>query len=485
MPITDLVRTPAQNPYQSRLVELLDGMRQQQPLSLMDIASMGFRASREGTSLGEQIDNRNAIQADQQQQEFSNTLAMAQQMADQGDPNATGVLDSFKYFTDGMDANQRATAWAALEALPYDVNASNAYSAISQVLRDNNLGAAPAETPVQWTVENGGTVETWGYEADGKTPKLIATSPKYKPDAPAGPTTPSLQNFTNPETGATITIDTNDAAAVQQVTSQGFVMAGTADMPGGGGGGPFEGTAMDAQLMNYLLDPNHDPGSAEYLAAYNSLAAPRVSFDPLTGQTVTINPDMSAYRAPSGGTTVTQSGDSGGISVDQVTAPRYTPDQFTVATFAERIHDANQIISNLEQAALSQADASLSGVPVVGNYLIPAEYQQVLQAQQDFINALLRRESGSAISDAEFANARAQYFPQPGDSPEVLAQKKANRDTVMRGLARASGGAYTLPTESSAPLPDGVPAGAVRIGTTPEGKGVWAVPGSSEAYVED
>lgn len=70
------------------------------------------------------------------------------------------------------------------------------------------------------------------------------------------------------------------------------------------------------------------------------------------------------------------------------------------------------------------------------------EYQQYDQAQRDFINAQLRRESGAAISESEFANARKQYFPQPGDSDEVKQQKAANRRAAVEAMGRESGPSY-------------------------------------------
>jgi predicted amino acid-binding ACT domain protein len=63
------------------------------------------------------------------------------------------------------------------------------------------------------------------------------------------------------------------------------------------------------------------------------------------------------------------------------------------------------------------------------------QQQQVEQAQRDFVNAVLRQESGAAISQSEFDNARKQYFPQPGDSPDVVLQKKRNREQAITGFA--------------------------------------------------
>jgi len=74
----------------------------------------------------------------------------------------------------------------------------------------------------------------------------------------------------------------------------------------------------------------------------------------------------------------------------------------------------------------------------------PAQ-QQVEQAEDNFINAVLRRESGATIRDDEFIRARNQYFPRPGDSPEVIAQKKRNRLTTIEGMRVGAGpGGYLI-----------------------------------------
>lgn len=85
-------------------------------------------------------------------------------------------------------------------------------------------------------------------------------------------------------------------------------------------------------------------------------------------------------------------------------------------------------------------------VPFVGdslgtmlNWTQSPEQQQVEQSQRDFINAVLRRESGAAIAPSEFDNARKQYFPQPGDSPEVIAQKAQNRETSISAMKAGAG----------------------------------------------
>jgi hypothetical protein len=60
--------------------------------------------------------------------------------------------------------------------------------------------------------------------------------------------------------------------------------------------------------------------------------------------------------------------------------------------------------------------------------------QQLDQAKRDFVNAVLRRESGAVIADSEFDNADKQYFPQVGDSKDVIEQKARNRAVAIEGM---------------------------------------------------
>ena len=68
-----------------------------------------------------------------------------------------------------------------------------------------------------------------------------------------------------------------------------------------------------------------------------------------------------------------------------------------------------------------------------------SERQQFEQAQRNFVNSILRRESGAVISPSEFENASLQYFPQPGDGTEVIAQKETNRRRTVSNLMREGG----------------------------------------------
>jgi hypothetical protein len=117
------------------------------------------------------------------------------------------------------------------------------------------------------------------------------------------------------------------------------------------------------------------------------------------------------------------------------------------AGFADRMALSNAILSDpkITQESMSLTQRGAGQIPIAGNFLTSKEFKSADQAKRDFINAILRRESGAVIADSEFANADLQYFPQPGDTPEVLAQKAANREAAIQGVKRSAGPAYIAP----------------------------------------
>lgn len=111
---------------------------------------------------------------------------------------------------------------------------------------------------------------------------------------------------------------------------------------------------------------------------------------------------------------------------------KLTDSQSNALAFGGRMQASNQILSKTEMEGTQLGQSLLEQVPVAGNYLLSPEYQQYSQAKRNFINAVLRKESGAAIAESEFTNADKQYFPQPGDSPEVIQQKRENRELATQ-----------------------------------------------------
>lgn len=131
-----------------------------------------------------------------------------------------------------------------------------------------------------------------------------------------------------------------------------------------------------------------------------------------------------------------------------LTAPKLTEDQAKSGGFADRAAEGDAILNDpaVYGAGMNISEQGKARVPIVGNFLVTSDYQKYDQAARNFINATLRRDSGAAISDGEWDNARKQYLPQPGDSEAVLKQKAANRQTVIGSLGRSAGPSYKAPT---------------------------------------
>ena len=134
--------------------------------------------------------------------------------------------------------------------------------------------------------------------------------------------------------------------------------------------------------------------------------------------------------------------------------PKLTEGQAKAFMFGNRALEADRIISGMVDKngeptyspMAINAKESASNVPFVGgalgyvaNKAIGENEQKVEQAQRDFINAVLRQESGAVINPEEFNNARKQYFPQPGDSKAVIEQKARNRQRAIEGFKVGAG----------------------------------------------
>jgi hypothetical protein len=136
---------------------------------------------------------------------------------------------------------------------------------------------------------------------------------------------------------------------------------------------------------------------------------------------------------------------SGGPA-DPSAAKRAAPTEFQgkSATFGARALEADKILNQLGTDFSPMginSKAAMARTPLVGgaleygaNLALSDNSQKAEQAQRDFVNAVLRQESGAAISASEFDNARKQYFPQPGDSPAVITQKARNRQIAIEGF---------------------------------------------------
>lgn len=229
----------------------------------------------------------------------------------------------------------------------------------------------------------------------------------------------------------------------------------------------------------------YDPNSKEWISAPNrGTKPPNVVelFDEQTGQPykATWNADSGTYERvggvkarsgmqlttnPDGTVTLTEGSIGSGM-------PKLTEAEGRNSGFYGRTVKAHEIITKLEDQGTQLGTTLKEGVGIGGNYMMTAEQQMYTQAKRDFVNAILRRESGAVISPTEFDSAEKQYFPQPGEGPEVVAQKRAARETAIRGLEISSGQGAQFATQ-----PTGVPGPPAPAAQTPGSYRILGVEG--------
>jgi hypothetical protein len=79
---------------------------------------------------------------------------------------------------------------------------------------------------------------------------------------------------------------------------------------------------------------------------------------------------------------------------------------------------------------------------VLANLVNSKEWQQYQRAARESLSAILRKDTGAAVTDEEFNTYFPTYFPIPGDSPEVVLQKQTARQAVGKGMRGASSRAF-------------------------------------------
>lgn len=124
-----------------------------------------------------------------------------------------------------------------------------------------------------------------------------------------------------------------------------------------------------------------------------------------------------------------------------------TEGQAVAAGFADRMTAAEKIMQNVGEKGDAGYKSSIAGsVPFVGNtvqrWFSDEAQQKVKQAQDDWIRAKLRKESGAVIGADEMESERQTYFPMPGEESALRDQKRQARELAQKGMVRMAGGGY-------------------------------------------
>ena len=205
-------------------------------------------------------------------------------------------------------------------------------------------------------------------------------------------------------------------------------------------------TAEQATAEQETFTPVYD-GDGNIVGQQSSLTN-KVVTDPRAAESAeTFTPVLNAE-----GEIIAQQND---LTGEVISDPRAQTDgkisgpQRLAAGFAKRTTDSGAIITELG----SQFTGLISkAAGIVPQGMKSDDRQRFDQAKRNFLNAVLRRESGAAISPTEFESGDLQYFPQPGDSEAVLQEKQINRETVSMAMQLEAGEAYTQ-LQAAVPAP--------------------------------
>jgi len=126
--------------------------------------------------------------------------------------------------------------------------------------------------------------------------------------------------------------------------------------------------------------------------------------------------------------------------------PSVTDAQTNAASFGKRAQRSHETLEKLFNDPnfdpTSYGTQIKSSLPKwLGGAKDPKE-QLLSSSKLGFVASVLRKESGAAVTPQEFAQYDKIYFPQPGDSPEVTAEKRAAREEFIGTLKGAAGRAW-------------------------------------------
>jgi hypothetical protein len=131
--------------------------------------------------------------------------------------------------------------------------------------------------------------------------------------------------------------------------------------------------------------------------------------------------------------------------------------QANSVAFGARALQADKIITDLENKGVkntglfrSSVAGTVGATPFIGerlesgantllNITASPEQQQTRQARQNFITAVLRKESGATIRPDEFKVEEEKYFPTINDDAKTITQKQQARKLAIEALKAQAG----------------------------------------------
>lgn len=121
----------------------------------------------------------------------------------------------------------------------------------------------------------------------------------------------------------------------------------------------------------------------------------------------------------------------------------FTEGQLQATSFHEMMSEADKVMDGLTDKGFDSTNLyeyAANEIPIIGNYLQRPEAREWRQAQEQWVRAKLRKESGAVIGVDEMDDEIKTYFPMPGDDKTVIARKREARRDALSGMQTMTGG---------------------------------------------
>ena len=142
-------------------------------------------------------------------------------------------------------------------------------------------------------------------------------------------------------------------------------------------------------------------------------------------------------------------------------AKPFTEGQSKDIVFATRAEGALASLDPIANALTSRGEVAADWLPMgLGGGMQTDEYQVARTAGDEFLQAILRKDTGAAITSQEQALYGETYLPRPGDSPARLQYKQEARKRAVEALKGGMSPAQIIAQEKAleksgaAPSPD-------------------------------
>jgi hypothetical protein len=161
--------------------------------------------------------------------------------------------------------------------------------------------------------------------------------------------------------------------------------------------------------------------------------------------------------------------------------------QGNAIAFGARMNDSNRTLENLEKEGVTSGGRLKGFVSGTLQSLVPYQGERLAagaesvmrpfssekqnnyeQAKENFITAVLRKESGASINPDEFAREERKYFPQVGDSDSTIKQKQEARRLAISAM-RQIAGPFSKNIDAISSGAAGGPASGAATGADPLG----------------